>query len=89
MLLIQWLFSQKKGDADVAFRSLRSSSTREGATNAGKYGELLSMLLTKSWPKVDGGTDSRIGLDKGTVEFLLSWNPMAGYLKFFGIYNFL
>ena len=45
------------------------------------------MLLTKSWPKVDGGTDNRIGLHKGTVEFLLSWNPMAGYLKFFGIYN--
>ena len=43
-------------------------------------------MLTKSWPKENGGTD-RVGLDKRTVEFLLTWNPMTGYLKFFGIYN--
>ena len=61
-----------------------SSSARGGATKAGKYGELLSILLTKSWPKENSGTDS-FGLDKRIVEFLLTWNPMAGYLKFFGI----
>ena len=47
---------------------------------------LLSILLTKSWPKEHSGTN-RDGLNKRTVEFLLTWNPMAGYLKFFGIYN--
>ena len=63
-----------------------SSSARGGATKAGKYGELLSILLTKSWPKENSGGDS-VGLDKRTVEFLLTWNPMTGYLKFFGIKN--
>lgn len=71
------------GDAEGAFRSL-SWSAREDASKAGKYGELLSILLNKSWPKEDGGTD-RIGLDRRSVEFLLSWNPMTGYLKFFGL----
>ena len=63
-----------------------SSSARGGATKAGKCGELLSILLTKSWPKENIGRDS-VGLDKRTVEFLLTWNPMTGYLKFFGIKN--
>ena len=57
-----------------------------GATKAGKCGELLSILLTKSWPKESRETD-RVGLDKRTVEFLLTWNPMTGYFIFFGIYN--
>lgn len=78
-----FFFLQKKGDVDRAFRSL-TSSAREEATKAGKYGELLSILLTKSWPKETGGTN-RDSLDKRTVEFLLTWNPMAGYLKYFGI----
>ena len=63
-----------------------SSSARGGASKAGKYGQLLSILLTKSWPKENGGTVT-VGLDRRTVEFLLTWNPMTGYLKFFGIYN--
>ena len=71
------------GDADRAFRSL-SCSVREDAAKAGKYGELLSILLNKSWPKEDSVTD-RIGLDRRSVKFLLSWNPMTGYLKFFGL----
>ena len=60
-----------------------SSKAREGATKAGKYGELLSILLTKSWPRENGGTD-RVCLDRRTVEFLLTWKPMTGYFKFFG-----
>ena len=41
------------------------------------------MLLTKSWPKEREQTD-RSALDPRTVEFILSWKPMTGYLKFFG-----
>lgn len=71
------------GDAEGAFHSLRLSA-RKDDSKAGKYGELLSILLSKSWPKEDGGTD-RIYLDRRSVEFLLSWNPMTGYLEFFGL----
>lgn len=41
------------------------------------------MLLTKSWPKEGEQTDTS-GLDPRTVEFLLTWKPITGYLKFFG-----
>lgn len=76
------LFSKSKqgADADRAFTSLRSSSFR-GDAGAVKYGQLLSMLLTKSWPKT---SQNRSGLDPSIVEFLLTWNPMAGYFQFFG-----
>ena len=42
------------------------------------------MLLAKSWPKSPQGANTP-GLDPVTVEFLLSWNSMAGYFRFFGI----
>ena len=48
-----------------------------------KYGELLSMFLTKSWPK-EGQKTHTSSLDPQTVQFLLTWKPMTGYLKFFG-----
>ena len=52
-------------------------------SKVGKYGELLSMLLTKSWPKEEQQTHTS-SLDPHTVQFLLTWKPMTGYLKFFG-----
>lgn len=69
--------------------------------NAGKYGELLSMLLTRSWSEeaenkkqkenrqketqkeAQKETDTS-SLDPRAVQFLLTWKPMSGYLKFFG-----
>ncbi|KAL9988403.1 hypothetical protein ACROYT_G002841 [Oculina patagonica] len=74
--------SRQGADASRAFKSLRSSSLR-GDAGAVKYGQLLSMLLTKSWRKTNQPHNSS-GLDPGTVEFLLTWNPMAGYFHFFG-----
>ena len=77
------VFKSRQGaDADRAFRSLRSSSQR-GDAGAVKYGQLLSVLLTKSWLKTSQ-FQNRSGLDPCTVEFLLTWNPMAGYFHFFG-----
>ncbi|XP_022806308.1 E3 ubiquitin-protein ligase rnf213-alpha-like [Stylophora pistillata] len=52
-------------------------------SKAGKYGELLSMFLTKSWPKEGKQTHTSF-LDRQTVQFLLTWKPMSGFLKFFG-----
>ena len=52
-------------------------------SKVGKYGELLSMLLTNSWPKEEQQTHTS-SLDPQTVQFLLTWKPMTGYLKFFG-----
>ena len=52
-------------------------------SKAGKYGELLSMLLTKNWPK-EGQQTHTSSLDPQTVKFLLTWKPMTKYLKFFG-----
>lgn len=62
--------------------ALRGSSLR-GDSGGDKYGALLSMLLTKSWPNTSHSQNSS-GLDLSTVEFLLTWNPMAGYFRFFG-----
>ncbi|XP_022800357.1 E3 ubiquitin-protein ligase rnf213-alpha-like [Stylophora pistillata] len=67
--------SAKRGDDIRIFHNLSNSK-------AGKSGELLSMFLTKSWPK-DGEHSDACGLDPRTVEFVLTWNPMIGYLKFF------
>ena len=72
-----------KADTDRAFETLSQGSTLSKRTE--KCGELLSILLTKSWPK-STQEDVVSRLDHVTVEFLLSWNPMAGYLRFFGIY---
>ena len=68
--------------------------------NAGKYGELLSMLLTRSWPEEaenrkqkenrqketqkEAQKETDTSLDPRAVQFLLTWKPMSGYLKFFG-----
>ena len=79
---VHFVKSRQGADADRAFRTLRSS-TQRGDAGAAKYGHLLSMLLTKSWPKISQN-QSRSGLDPCTVDFLLTWNPMAGYFKFFG-----
>ena len=65
------------------FNTIKNSCTQGDTGKAGKYGELLSILLTKSWPKEGEKTDTS-GLDPRTVEFLLTWKPMTGYLKFFG-----
>ena len=59
------------------------SSCLRAAAGTEKHGQLLSMLLTKSWPKT-AQFDNSSGLDPGAVEFLLTWNPMAGYFQFFG-----
>ncbi|KAJ7339375.1 hypothetical protein OS493_005769 [Desmophyllum pertusum] len=75
--------SAERGDEERVFNTLRSSSVRDDPVKARKYGELLSVLLTKFWPK-EGEEIYSSGLDPGTVEFLLTWNSMAGYLKFFG-----
>ena len=74
--------SRQGADAGRAFMHLRSSSLR-GDAGADKYGELLSMLLTKSWPNKCQDQNTS-GLDPCTVEFLLTWNPMVGYFRFFG-----
>ena len=66
--------STKRGDDIRIFHNLSNSK-------AGKSGELLSMFLTKSWPR-DGEQTDACGLDPRTVEFVLTWNPMMGYLKF-------
>ncbi|XP_022803330.1 E3 ubiquitin-protein ligase rnf213-alpha-like isoform X2 [Stylophora pistillata] len=74
--------SGKGKDADHTFMTLRSSSMR-GDSSAAKYGELLSMLLAKSWPN-SRRSQIKSGLELSTVKFLLTWNPMAGYFRFFG-----
>ncbi|XP_068735057.1 LOW QUALITY PROTEIN: E3 ubiquitin-protein ligase rnf213-alpha-like [Montipora capricornis] len=81
---VEEIINSRQGeDADHAFRTLRRGSSLKDDKRAEKYGELLSMLLTKSWPKRTGEANIS-SLDSVTVEFLLSWNPMTGYLKFFG-----
>ncbi|PFX17552.1 E3 ubiquitin-protein ligase RNF213, partial [Stylophora pistillata] len=80
---VEMIIESGKGkDADRAFMTLHGSSLR-GDSSAAKYGELLSVLLTKSWPKTDR-SHNRSGLDLSTVELLLTWNPMTGYFRFFG-----
>ena len=75
--------SQERADTELAFETLSQSFTL--GKRAEKCGELLSIMLTKSWPK-NTREDIPSGLDPVTVEFLLSWNPMPGYFRFFGIY---
>ena len=75
--------SQERGDSDRAVERLRQRSNLSTRARE-KCGELLSMLLAKSWPKSTQGANTS-GLDPVTVEFLLSWNSMAGYFRFFGI----
>lgn len=79
---VPFVKSRQGAEAGRAFMTLRSSSAR-GDAGAVKYGQLLSMLLTKSWPKTPQFQNTS-GLDPCTVEFLLTWNPMAGYFRFFG-----
>ncbi|XP_068731195.1 E3 ubiquitin-protein ligase rnf213-alpha-like [Montipora capricornis] len=80
---VEEIINSRQGeDAEHAFRTLQGSILKDDK-RAEKYGELLSMLLTKSWPKRTGKANIS-SLDPVTVEFLLSWNPMTGYLKFFG-----
>ena len=79
---VPFVKSKQGADADRAFRTLKISSQR-GDAGAAKYGHLLSVLLTKSWPKTSEN-QNRSGLDPGIVEFLLTWNPMAEYFHFFG-----
>ena len=64
-----------RGGDDIRIFNRLSNST------AGKSGQLLSTFLTKSWPKGGKQLDSR-DLDPLRVEFLLTWKPMTGYLKF-------
>ncbi|XP_022796391.1 E3 ubiquitin-protein ligase rnf213-alpha-like isoform X1 [Stylophora pistillata] len=66
--------SARRGDDIRIFNHLSNSK-------AGKSGQLLSMFLTNSWPK-DGERSDTCGLDPLRVEFLLTWKPMIGYLKF-------
>ncbi|XP_068759451.1 E3 ubiquitin-protein ligase rnf213-alpha-like isoform X4 [Montipora capricornis] len=73
--------SREREDTDRAFKTLSQGSTLSKRTE--KCGELLSILLAKSWPE-NPREDILPGLDPVTVEFLLSWNPMAGYFRFFG-----
>ncbi|XP_015758606.1 PREDICTED: uncharacterized protein LOC107337885 [Acropora digitifera] len=73
--------SRGRADTERAFETLSQGSTL--GKRAEKCGELLSTLLTKSWPK-STRKDITSGLDPVTVEFLLSWNPMPGYFRFFG-----
>lgn len=75
---------QSRADTERAFETLSHGSTF--GKRAEKCGELLSILLTKSWPAGNTREDIPSILDPVTVEFLLSWNPMAGYFRFFGIY---
>ncbi|XP_022801884.1 E3 ubiquitin-protein ligase rnf213-alpha-like, partial [Stylophora pistillata] len=80
---VERIIESKKGkDAHHAFMTLRGSSLR-GDSRAAKYGELLSVLLAKSWPKTHRGRN-RSGLDLSIVEFLLTWNPIVEYFRFFG-----
>ena len=75
--------SQEGGDTDHAIERL-SQRTNLSTRAQEKCGELLSMLLAKSWPKSTQGANTS-GLDPVTVNFLLSWNSMAAYFRFFGI----
>lgn len=75
--------SQERGDTDRAIQRL-SQRTNLSTRAQEKCGELLSMLLAKSWPKSTQGANTS-DLDPVTVKFLLSWNSMAGYFRFFGI----
>ena len=75
--------SQERGDTDRAVERLSQHSNLSTRAQE-KCGVLLSMLLAKSWPKSPQGANTP-GLDPVTVEFLLSWNSMAGYFRFFGI----
>lgn len=75
--------SEERGDTDRAIERL-SQRTNLSTRAQEKCGELLSMFLAKSWPKSTQGANT-LGLDPVTVKFLLSWNSMAGYFRFFGI----
>lgn len=75
--------SQERGDTDRAIERL-SQRTNLSTRAQEKCGELLSMLLEKSWPKSTQGANTS-GLDPVTVNFLLSWKSMAAYFRFFGI----
>ncbi|RMX46188.1 hypothetical protein pdam_00007847 [Pocillopora damicornis] len=72
---VEKIMSSARGGDDIRIFNHLSNST------AGKSGQLLSTFLTKSWPKVGEQLDSR-DLDPLRVEFLLTWKPMTGYLKF-------
>ncbi|KAK2553290.1 E3 ubiquitin-protein ligase rnf213-alpha [Acropora cervicornis] len=74
--------SQERGDTDRAIERL-SQRTNLSTRAQEKCGELLSMLLAKSWPKSTQGANTS-GLDPVTVNFLLSWKSMAAYFRFFG-----
>ena len=75
--------SRERGDTERAFKTLTQGSKL--SKRAEKCGQLLSVLLTKLWPE-NSRQDISSGLDPVAVEFLLSWNPMAEFLRFFGIY---
>lgn len=76
--------SQEREDTDRAVEWLSQRSSRSTRAQK-KCGELLSRsLATESWPKSTQGANTS-GLDPAAVEFLLTWNTMAGYLRFFGI----
>ncbi|XP_067057901.1 E3 ubiquitin-protein ligase rnf213-alpha-like isoform X3 [Acropora muricata] len=74
--------SQEREDTDRAVERLSQRSNRTAIAQK-KCGKLLSMLLAKSWPKSTQGANTS-GLDPAAVEFLLSWNSMAGYFRCFG-----
>ena len=75
--------SQGREDTDRAVERLNQRSNRSTRAQK-KCGKLLSMLRAKSWPKSTQGANTS-GLDPAAVEFLLSWNSMAEYFRFFGI----
>ncbi|PFX19442.1 E3 ubiquitin-protein ligase RNF213 [Stylophora pistillata] len=77
---------KRTGVDERVFYMIANSCNQRNTRNekAGKYGELLSMLLTSSWPKERQEERDTSSLDPRTVQFLLTWKPISGYLRFFG-----